>query len=162
MATPMRLHYNNSGRMKTGRFRAKYGSDCVTRAISIATARDPFNVTGEEYQAIADKVNELGKRERITKRKRGKSNDQTGVYKATCKKLLLDLGWVWTPTMHIGSGCRVHLAEGELPSEGRLIVSLSKHMVAVVDGVIHDTGDPTRGGTRCVYGYWQEEHDYGT
>jgi hypothetical protein len=24
----------------------------------------------------------------------------------------------------------------------------------VIDGVIHDTFDPSRGGTRCVYGYW--------
>ena len=37
--------------------------------------------------------------------------------------------------MHIGSGCKVHLRDGELPS-GRLVVSVSKHMVAVVDGVI--------------------------
>ena len=56
--------------------------------------------------------------------------------------------------MKIGSGCRVHLRERELPS-GRLIVSVSRHMVAVIDGVIHDTHDPSRGGTRCVYGYWQ-------
>jgi hypothetical protein len=57
--------------------------------------------------------------------------------------------------MKIGSGCRVHLRERELPS-GRLIVSVSRHMVAVIDGVIHDTHDPSRGGTRCVYGYWRE------
>jgi hypothetical protein len=43
---------------------------------------------------------------------------------------------------------------GELPI-GRLIVSVSKHLVAVVDGVIHDTHDPSRAGTRCVYGYWR-------
>jgi len=24
----------------------------------------------------------------------------------------------------------------------------------VLDGVIHDTHDPSRGGRRCVYGYW--------
>ncbi len=37
---------------------------------------------------------------------------------------------------------------------GRLIVSVSKHMTAVIDGVIHDTHNPSRDGTRCVYGYW--------
>ncbi len=57
--------------------------------------------------------------------------------------------------MAIGSGCTVHLRIGELPA-GRLVVSLSKHMTAVIDGVIHDTYDPSRGGTRCVYGYWRE------
>ena len=29
----------------------------------------------------------------------------------------------------------------------------------MIDGVIHDTYDPTRGGTRCVYGYWKNELD---
>lgn len=27
---------------------------------------------------------------------------------------------------------------------------------AVVDGVVRDTHDPSRDGTRCVYGYWRE------
>jgi hypothetical protein len=66
------------------------------------------------------------------------------------------LGFVWTPTMTIGSGCRVHLRDGELPM-GRLVVSVSKHATAVIDGVIHDTHDPARGGTRCVYGFWKLE-----
>ena len=56
--------------------------------------------------------------------------------------------------MFIGQGCKVHLRADELP-KGRLVVALSKHIVAIIDGVIHDTGDPSRGGTRCVYGYFQ-------
>ena len=58
--------------------------------------------------------------------------------------------------MFIGSGCKVHLRNDELPA-GRLIVCLSRHYTAVIDGVIHDTHDPSRGGTRCVYGYWRKE-----
>jgi len=46
------------------------------------------------------------------------------------------------------------LRDGELPT-GRLVVSLSRHYTAVLDGVIHDTHDPQRNGTRCVYGYWE-------
>jgi hypothetical protein len=57
--------------------------------------------------------------------------------------------------MQIGSGCQVHMRDGELPSDGPLVLSLSKHYCAVVDGVIRDTHDPSRDGTRCVYGYWQ-------
>jgi hypothetical protein len=57
--------------------------------------------------------------------------------------------------MGIGTGCTVHLRDGELPS-GRLVVSVSRHEVAVIDGVMHDTHDPSRDGTRCVYGYWKE------
>jgi hypothetical protein len=34
----------------------------------------------------------------------------------------------------IGGGCTVHLRDGELP-RGRLIVSVSKHVLAVIDGV---------------------------
>jgi hypothetical protein len=57
--------------------------------------------------------------------------------------------------MHIGSGCTAHLRDGEswVP-QGRVIVKVSKHYTALIDGVIHDTHDPSRGGTRCVYGYW--------
>ena len=55
--------------------------------------------------------------------------------------------------MAIGSGCTVHLRADELPP-GRLIVGVSRHTTAVINGVVHDTHDPTRGGTRCVYGYW--------
>ncbi len=55
--------------------------------------------------------------------------------------------------MKIGQGCTVHLRADELPG-GRLIVRVSRHMCAVIDGVIHDTHDPSRAGTRCVYGYW--------
>lgn len=71
--------------------------------------------------------------------------------------------------MFVGSGCKVHLTDGELP-KGRLIVNVSKHLTAVIDGVIHDTHDPQRyeekqvgnlqyevvKGTRCVYGYWSQ------
>jgi hypothetical protein len=58
--------------------------------------------------------------------------------------------------MFIGSGCKVHLKKDELPS-GNLIVRVSKHIVAVIDGVIHDLSDPSRSGTRCVYGYFKKE-----
>ena len=50
----------------------------------------------------------------------------------------------------------MHLKRDELPS-GRIVCSLSRHLVACVDGVVHDTYDSTRGGTRCVYGYWKRE-----
>jgi hypothetical protein len=100
-------------------------------------------------------VNAAGAEERNSKRRRGKSSARTGVYKPTTRRLLESLGWQWHPTMAIGQGCQVHLRKDELPG-GRLIVSVSKHIVAVIDGVIHDTHDPSRDGTRCVYGYFQK------
>jgi len=33
-------------------------------------------------------------------------------------------------------------------------VKVSKHLTAVIDGVMYDTHDPSRGGSRCVYGYY--------
>lgn len=139
-----RFVYDDGGRARAG-YRGPAG-DCAVRAISIATGR-PY---GEVYDAL----NELGKLERTGKRKRGRSNSRKGVYNFAISRYLNSLRWQWTPTMTIGSGCKVHLHPDELPS-GRLIVSVSKHLTAVIDGTIYDTHDPSRGGTRCVYGYWQ-------
>lgn len=140
----LQFQFNDGGRKAAG-YKGRTG-DCVVRSIAIATELP--------YQEIYDKVNVLAKRERTGTRKRGKSNARTGVYKGTTHKLLESLGWRWTPTMGIGSGCKVHLRADELPA-GHLLVSVSGHMTAVIDGVIHDTHDPSRRGTRCVYGYWQ-------
>ncbi len=142
----MRKHFrfDDGGRTSAG-YRGKTG-DCVVRSIAIAT--------GLPYQHIYDLVNRASTYERTGTRKRGKSNARTGVYKSTIKRVMLSLGWVWTPTMQIGSGCTVHLRPNELPA-GRLVVSVSKHLTAVIDGVVHDTHDCSRRGTRCVYGYWQ-------
>jgi hypothetical protein len=60
--------------------------------------------------------------------------------------------------MDFGSGCTVHLKSDELP-KGTLIVRLSKHLAAVKDGVLHDTYDCSRGGTRCVYGYYRQKEN---
>ena len=137
--------HNDGGRAEAG-FRGQTG-DCVCRSIAIATQLP--------YQQVYDDLNALGRSERITKHRKkcSRSGARTGVHKPTIQRYMSRLGWRWTPTMHIGSGCRVHLRADELPA-GRLVVVVSRHQVAVVDGIIHDTHDPTRDGTRCVYGYW--------
>ena len=83
-------------------------------------------------------------------------NARTGVFNYTSKKVMEELGWKWVPTMKVGQGCKIHLCTDELP-HGRIIVRLSGHFAAVIDGVVHDTHDPTRDGTRCVYGYWTND-----
>ena len=143
----MRWKYNDGGRSKAG-YKGTAG-DCVTRATAIAT--------GKPYQEIYDEINEVCKTEKVCERRPKKSSARTGVYKKTFKKYLEEkLGWKWTPTMFIGQGCKVHLKEDELP-KGKLIVRLSKHFSAVINGVIQDTFDCSRDGTRCVYGYWQKD-----
>ena len=124
--------YDDGGRADAG-FKGEAG-DCATRAIAIAT--------GLPYREVYDALAKLA----------GKSV-RDGTPARTSKRFLADLGWTWSPTMGIGTGCRVHLRARELPP-GRLVVRCSKHWAAVIDGVIHDTHDPSRDGTRCVYGYW--------
>jgi len=136
--------YDDGGRAAAG-YKGD-ARDCATRAIAIAT--------GIPYQQVYDAINEVAQRERPSNGRR--SSARNGVRKTTGRKFLADLGWKWTPTMGIGTGCTVHLRAGELPM-GRLIVSVSAHLVAVIDGVIHDTHDCSRGGTRCVYGYYHKE-----
>lgn len=139
----MQFVYDDGGRAAAG-YTGTTG-DCVVRAIAIAAQLS--------YQTVYDAINDHAKTERRGKKKRGISNARTGVYKDTSKKYLNSLGWDFVPTMTIGSGCQVHLKDGELPL-GRIIVKVSKHLVAVIDGVIHDLADCSRDGTRCVYGYY--------
>jgi len=135
---------NDGGRAAAG-FKGVTG-DCATRAVAIAT--------GLPYRQVYDRINVLAKLERTSKRKTSKSNARTGVYRETLDKVLAELDWVWVPTMKVGQGCTVHLRSDELPP-GRIIVRLSRHFCAVIDGVPHDTHDCSRKGTRCVYGYWR-------
>lgn len=141
----MKFVYDDGGRKAAGYVGVT--SDCVCRAIAIATETP--------YQSVYDLINSFAKCEHKTKLK-GISSARTGVYKDTIRRIMNHLGWTWVPTMYIGQGCKVHLDDCELPT-GRLVVSVSKHMTAVIDGVIHDTYDCSRGGSRCVYGYWMKK-----
>jgi len=141
--------YNDGGRAAAG-FKGKAG-DCVCRAIAIATSKP--------YREIYDDLRALGWSARGPTAY-GWRDPVDGLIIPAEKTRVLEreyiesLGWRWTPTMAIGSGCRVHLRADELPL-GRLIVQVTHHLVAVIDGVIHDTYDCTRGGSRCVYGFYQ-------
>jgi len=142
----MSFLFNDGGRNEA-QYKGVTG-DCVTRAISI--------VTGVPYQTVYDEINKIAANEKVRKNRTKKSSARTGVFKETSAAYLTSLGWVWTPTMTIGSGCKVHLKSSELPL-GKIICKVTKHMVAVIDGVINDTYDCSRQGTRCVYGYWSEK-----
>jgi len=129
--------YSDGGRKAAG-FQGDAG-DCVCRAIAIAAGK-PYR---EVYNRLAQLNKEAG----------GKKSARDGVPRKVYDQYFLELGGVWTPTMRVGQGCKVHLRKSELP-EGRLVCRCSGHMVAVIDGVAYDTHDPRRGGDRCVYGYW--------
>ena len=141
----MEFKFNDGGRSK---YFKGFTGDCVTRAIAIAT--------GLDYKKVYDDLNEMAKHERKSKRKKGKSNSRTGVYKDTYRKYIFSLGWKFVPTMTIGSGCKVHLKAEELPM-GTIICVVSNHLTCVIDGVINDTYDCSREEGRCVYGYFVKE-----
>lgn len=144
------FNYNDGGRAAAG-YKGNAG-DCVCRSICI--------VTGLPYEQVYERLANGNATQRRGKRE-GKS--KAGVKTAarginTKRKWFEDymkgLGFEWVPTMKIGEGCKVHLAADELP-KGKLIVNVSKHFTAVIDGVLNDTYDCSRGGSRCVYGYYQ-------
>ena len=153
---------NDGGRAEAG-YKGKAG-DCVTRSIAIASGR-PY---AEVYAALSKGT----KTQRRTTRSGPYSSARDGVHttRKWFKDYMVTLGFRWVPTMQIGSGCTVHLTADELPS-GRLVVAVSKHYTAMIDGIIHDTHDPRRPmvettpsnqtprhiETRAVYGYWKLE-----
>ena len=149
----MKFIYNDGGREAAG-YKGNAG-DCTVRAIAIAT--------DQPYKQVYDDLFEMNRQDVSTNKKRvyakmGKRIDcspRNGNTKtSTTTKYLARFGWTWTSTM--GTGYRVHMRTDELPP-GRIIVRLSRHLAAVIDGVLHDTHNCTRGGTRCVYGYWTKE-----
>ena len=145
----MTYTYNDGGR-KAAEYKGT-ASDCVCRAIAIA-AELPYQ---EVYDALAE--GNATQRERRSKSRTGVKTARSGIFtkRKWFKDYMKALGFEWTPTMTIGSGCTVHVRAEELPS-GRLVLNLSRHSAAFIDGVLQDTYDGSRGGTRCVYGYWHK------
>lgn len=129
----MKHVYDDGGRGRY--FAAKKVGDCVVRAVAIATRMD--------YKRVYDEITCIVG-----------YTPRNGVRKADTRKIMAHFGGRWHPTMTIGSGCKTHLKDGEIPKNGNIVCKLSKHVVAVIDGAIHDTYDSSRNGTRCVYGYW--------
>jgi len=170
----MKCVFNDGGRKAAG-FKGR-ADDCVCRSIAIVTGL-PY---AEIYARLARETGEQRASKR-TKKRSASARDGIHTKRKWFKDYMAELGLVWTPTMRIGQGCKVHLADGELPP-GRLIVAVSKHYTAVIDGVINDTFNPSRSkswsiepdtgqelkanqgrnqngvwteiGGRCVYGYW--------
>lgn len=132
----MKFIYNDGGRNKY--FKGSAG-DCVTRAIAIANNMD----YKQTYTLVANYV----------KQATGTKSARSGVPKKVVKKIMDDLGWTYVATMKVGRGCNTHLIDNELP-KGIIIAQVSKHITCIINGVINDTYDCSRGGRRCVYGYW--------
>jgi len=144
------LQLNDGGRADAG-FKGGAG-DCVVRSIAIAAELPYMQVYEDLRDANARYAQERDNKLSRHLNQRG-SSPRNGNHRNVFHDYILSHGFKWVPTMKVGAGCQVHLRPKELPA-GTLIVKVSKHLTAVIDGVIQDTHDPSRGGNRCVYGYY--------
>ena len=141
---------NDGGREAAG-FKGGAG-DCVVRSIAIAASL-PYMQVQEDLRLANESYAQL-KNDRLAKRLNVKgSSPRNGNHRNVFHDYIVGLGFEWVPTMKVGAGCQVHLRPEELP-KAILIAKVSKHLTAIIDGVIHDTHNPSRGGNRCVYGYY--------
>lgn len=145
----MKVVISDGGRSQY--FKGERVGDCVTRAICHAT--------GKDYKEVYDDLFNLSKNWGTCKTKktlkiRQNASPRNGVNKVVLKHYIENvLGFKWVALMGIGTGTKVHVKADELPA-GTLILSLSRHLTCIKDGVLYDTYDCTREGTRAVYGYW--------
>lgn len=142
--------YDDGGRQAAG-YRG-YAGDCVARSICIAT--------GRPYKEVYDRLAHGNATQRRSTRQRHKKprSARNGINtdRQWFKDYMVELGFRWIATAMVGQVTRVHLRADELPATGTLVVKVSRHYTTVVDGVLRDTHDPSRDGTRMVCGYWEK------
>lgn len=117
----------------------------MPRAIAIAT--------GLPYRQVYEELHRRAKAIAVTTRPGTKrhavlnatTTPRDGVRRSAYQPYLESLGWEWVRTT------QTRLRATDLP-HGRLIVAVPRHLAAVVDGLVHDTFDPT--GAR-VFGYFR-------
>jgi hypothetical protein len=130
--------------------------DCVARAIAIATGKpyrevhDTLTVSKVRY-IYAGGDSDAPAWSKWAKRRGGVRafDPDHGCADGAYGPYLKSLGWSYTPT----KGKKVRLRADELP-RGKLIVRIRRHLVAVIDHVIHDMHDCGEGGRVRVEGYW--------
>lgn len=131
----MEYIYSDGGRENYFKGKAK---DCVCRAISIASGKDYMEV----YKSLKNAI--------------GTPRNGVDTTKKAFKEWMVANGFVWVACSGIGVKESVHFIKGELP-QGRLVCSVAKHYVAVIDDKVFDTWDSrynSWGELRRIYGYW--------
>lgn len=125
--------YNDGGRKLSG-FKGE-AKDCACRAISIAL--------GIPY---ADVYNELAKANKLSG---GKRSARNGMPTIISTNFLMERGWRWTSAPQFDG----RKAKAKDLPKGIFIARQAKHLVAVIDGVPHDTWDSSN---KMIYGYWRK------
>jgi hypothetical protein len=148
-----RWRRNDGGRRAAGYDNAGDRGGCVPRAIAIASGVPYREVLDALTVATARYVKRFPRSwvARWIKRSRdGRGYDPAqGCYDKIYGAYLKSIGWQYNPV-----DGRLHLRTDELPP-GRLIVRVYRHLVAVIDGEIHDTHNSGGSGWRPVIGYWR-------
>lgn len=126
--------YDDGGQARERSGYVYYQAFC--RAIAIAT--------GDSYAEVAEVLSD---------RTRAYGSHGFPVLMRVADDHLRRLGWRWTPTV-AQNGRSIMRLRTLLGSSGRFVAQLHSHVTTVIDGVIHDTTDPSDGGRRCVRGFW--------
>lgn len=128
--------------------------DCVPRSIAIASGLEYIYVLAELRQRSAAWVaDSRSQHARVLRAKGRRLHPRSGVLPQVFRPWLQELGFQWVPAIAVGTGVQVHLRPGEMP-DVLAIVRCSKHLTVWDHGVIRDVFDPSRDGTRAVYGWW--------
>jgi hypothetical protein len=142
-----RYVYDDGGRAALAHVFPRHGG-CVARAIAIATGKKYYEVHNDlgalcalYWNDPALRFSHLG----------GCHHQQPpspdgGIPDHITRLYLGTLHWQWTST----NKARLHRCDMPM---GRIIVSVSKHLVALIDHVVHDTYDHWK-GKRPVHGYY--------
>ncbi len=107
--------------------------DCGIRAAALATGLTYI----EAYRAL-EATRPLG------------WDPMAGTPQELSKQFFADRGFTWVRP----EGRGVRFRKDELPRLSPLVISMPRHLTVVVEGVILDVADPSRGGRGHVLGYW--------
>ncbi len=124
---------SDGGRARSRRPRQK--DDCTVRALAVVTGR-PYD---EAYDALA------------AAGRRASRGFDFRRWAATACFAGFRLRWTPLPAVRGRPRTTPDSFVRDHP-EGRFVLRTAKHVMACVDGAVHDTHQPRPG--RCVYGYW--------
>jgi hypothetical protein len=116
--------------------------DCVCRAIAIASGRDYRTIWNDLATATAKQSGGI--------KRKASADHGINTQRKWFKDYMKRLGFRWLPTRK----SKIKFCVADIPAHGRLVVMLSRHSAAVLDGSYHDADDYSGKGRRWVAGYY--------
>lgn len=130
----MEFTYNDGGRQAAG-YKTVARGDCAPRAIAIALDLPYKKVLADLYELGGNGY--------------GRSHPSQGTSTTIITRYLKSKGWKYVEVDQT-----LRFRRDNLPKRKRMIVAIQRHVVAVIDGVLHDTWESTKNGEALVLGYW--------